>query len=81
MSESKPASKETIDRLIASFGSAIGVLHKELKDGLMVRSLMDEDTPLLYVLTQDLQNSIKFILIDIVVSCRADFSANKLYEK
>ena len=81
MTESKPASKETIDRLIASFGSAIGVLHKELKDGLMVRSLMDEDTPLLYVLTQDLQNSIKFILIDVVVSCRADFSANKLYEK
>jgi|GEM_PF-2985270 len=81
MSDSKPASRETIANLVANSGLAIDNLYKALKSGLAVRSLMDEHTPALYVLTQDLQNGIKFILMDIGASCRAEFSVNNLYEK
>lgn len=81
MSESKPASKETITNLIVNSGLAIDDLYKVLKGELVVRSLMDEHTPALYLLTQELQNGIKFILMDMSASCRAEFSVNNLYEK
>lgn len=81
MSESKPASQETIANLKANLGLAIDELYKDLKGGLVVRSLMDEQTPTLYRLTQDLQNGIKFILMDVSASCRAEFLANNPYEK
>jgi hypothetical protein len=81
MSETKPISKETIAKLIVSSGLAIDDLYKALKNGLVVRSLMDEYTPALYVSTQDLQNGIMFILMDVGVSCKAEFSVNNPHEK
>lgn len=81
MSASKPASKETITNLIVSSGLAIEELYRALKVELAVRSLMDEHTPQLYILTQDLQSGIKFILMDISVSCKAEFSVDNKYEK
>lgn len=81
MSDSKPVSRETIANLVANSGLVIDDLYKALKSELAVRSLMDVHTPVLYVLTQDLQNSIKFILMDMGASCKAEFSVNNLYEK
>lgn len=81
MSESKPASKETIANLIINSGLVIDDLYKALKGELVVRSLMDEHTPALYVLSQDIQNGIKFILMDVGTSCKAEFSINNMYGK
>lgn len=81
MSTSKTASIETIANLIMNSGLAIDELYKALKVELVVRSLMDTHTPQLYILTQDLQNGIKFILMDISVSCRAEFAVDNVYEK
>lgn len=81
MQNSNPASDETISNLVVNSGIAINDLYKSLKVELAVRSLMNDSTPLLYILTQDLQNGIKFILMDISVSCRAEFSTSNLYEK
>ena len=76
-----PASKETIDNLIRNSGIVVDDLYKALKGELAVRVLMNDTTPSLYILTQDLQNGIKFILMDIGTSCRADLSTSNLYEK
>ncbi|MBQ2884623.1 MAG: hypothetical protein IJE43_12740 [Alphaproteobacteria bacterium] len=81
MQNSNPASDETISNLIVNSGIAINDLYKSLKVELAVRSLMNDSTPLLYILTQDLQNGIRFILMDVSVSCRAEFSTSNLYEK
>lgn len=81
MSNNNSASKETIANLIKSSGLSIDDLYKSLKGELVVRSLMNEHTPELYVLTQDMQNGIKFILIDIGTSLKAECSVNNVYEK
>lgn len=81
MVESKTASKETIANLIVNSGLAIDELYKVLNVELVVRSLMDVRTPQLYILTQDLQNGIKFILMDMSVSCRAEFAVDNICEK
>ncbi len=74
-------SKETLNALIENLELRIEELYKGLKAELAVRSLMDEDTPQLYILSQDLQNGIKFILMDTSVSCKAEFSIDNTYEK
>lgn len=81
MAEYKSASKETIANLIDNSGLAIDSLYKDLKRELIVRSLMDKSTPALYVLTQDLRNGIKFILMDVASSSRAELSVDNSYEK
>lgn len=82
MTEKQPlASKNTIDNLIANSSMVIDELYKSLKGELIVRSLMNNSTPTLYILTQDLQNGIKFMLMDIGVACKAELSVENVYEK
>lgn len=82
MTEKQPlASKNTIDNLITNSSMVIDELYKSLKGELVVRSLMDNSTPSLYILTQDLQNGIKFMLMDIGVACKAELSVENVYEK
>lgn len=51
MQNSNPASDETISNLIVNSSIAINDLYKSLKVELAVRSLMNDSTPLLYILT------------------------------
>ena len=62
-------------------GLAVDELYKALKVELAVRTLMDDHTPQLYFLTQELQNGVKFMLMDIGVLCRAELSVDNIYEK
>lgn len=81
MNNKECATKSTITNLIHNSGQIIEELYKELKGEITVRSLMDEKTPELYVVTQNLQNGIKFILMDVATSCKAEISVNNSYEK
>lgn len=81
MLTSKSASKGTIAKLIMNSGLAVDELYKALKVELAVRTLMDDHTPQLYFLTQELQNGVKFMLMDIGVLCRAELSVDNIYEK
>lgn len=82
MTEKQPlASKNTIDNIITNSSMVIDELYKSLKGELVVRSLMNNSTPTLYILTQDLQNGIKYTLMDIGVSCKAELSVENVYEK
>lgn len=74
-------SKETLNGLIENSALKIAELYRTLKVNLAVHSLMDEHTPQLYILSQDIQNGIKFILMDISVSYKAEFSIDNPYEK
>ena len=77
----KTASKETIASLIQNSGKAIEELYIALKQDFAIRGALDESTPHLYSVTHDIQTGIRFILMDIGVSCRALFQTNYAYEK
>ncbi|MGN0033233.1 MAG: hypothetical protein ACI358_05600 [Candidatus Limimorpha sp.] len=79
--ESKPASKETIASFIQNAGITIQELYIVLKQDFAIRSTLDESMPHIYSVTHDIQMGIKFILMDIGVSCRALFQTNYAYEK
>ncbi len=81
MNKKEPAKKTTITNLIHNSEQKIKELYKELKVGLTVSSLMDNKTPELYVYTQNLQNGINFILMDIGTSFKAEISVSNTYEK
>lgn len=77
----KTASKETIASLIRNIGTTIGELYIALKQDFAIRGALDESMPHLYSITHDIQIGIRFILMDIGVSCRALFQTNYAYEK
>ena len=79
--ESNSASKETIASLIQNSGKAIEELYIALKQDFAIRNALDESMPHLYSVTHDIQTGIRFILMDIGVSCRALFQTNYAYEK
>lgn len=79
--ESSPASKETIASLIQNTGKIIQELYIALKSDFAIRRSLDESMPHLYSVTHDIKICIRFILMDIGVSCRALFQANFVYEK
>ena len=79
--ESKSASKETIASLIRNVGTTIEELYIALKQDFAIRNALDESMPHLYSVTHDIQIGIRFILMDIGVSCRALFQTNYAYEK
>ena len=79
--ERKTASKETIASLIRNIGTTIGELYIALKQDFAIRGALDESMPHLYSITHDIQIGIRFILMDIGVSCRALFQTNYAYEK
>lgn len=79
--ERKTASKETIASLIRNVGTTIEDLYIALKQDFAIRGALDESMPHLYFVTHDIQIGIRFILMDIGVSCRALFQTNYAYEK
>lgn len=81
MTQSKPDSVNTIADLITNSGFVIEELYKAVKVDLSIAALMNEQTPLLYVLTQDLQAGCKFILMEIGALCKAELSVDNAYEK
>ena len=76
-----PASKETIASLTKNIGKTIEELYIALKQDFAILSTLDESMPNIYSITLDIQICIRFILIDIGVSCRALFQTNYAYEK
>lgn len=79
--ESKPASKETIASLIQNTGETIQELYIALKLDFAIRISLDKSMPHLYSVTHDIQMGIRFILMDIGVSCRALFQTDFAYVK
>ena len=79
--ERKAASKDTIASLIRNVGTTIEELYIALKQDFAIRGALDESMPHIYSVTHDIQIGIRFILMDIGVSCRALFQANYAYEK
>lgn len=79
--ERKTASKETIASLIRNVGTTIEDLYIALKQDFAIRGALDESMPHIYFVTHDIQIGIRFILMDIGVSCRALFQTNYAYEK
>lgn len=79
--ERKSASKETIASIIQNSGKAIKELYIALKHDFSIRGALDESTPHIYSVKHNIQIGIRFILMDIGVSCRALFQSNYAYEK
>ncbi len=79
--ERQSASKETIASLIRNVGTTIEELYIALKQDFAIRGALDESMPHIYSVTHDIQIGIRFILMDIGVSCRALFQTNYAYEK
>ena len=79
--ERKAASKDTIASLIRNVGTTIEELYIALKQDFAIRGALDESMPHIYSVTHDIQIGIRFILMDIGVSCRALFQTNYAYEK
>lgn len=79
--ESKPASKETMSSLIQNAGKTIQDLYIALKQDFAVRSSFNASIPHIYYVTHEIRMGIRFILLDIGVSCRALFQTNEVYEK
>lgn len=69
--ERKTASKETKASLIQNLGTTIEELYIALKQDFSIRGALDESMPHIYSVTHDIQIGIRFILMDIGVSCRA----------
>lgn len=78
---SKPVSQKTIEKLIKETSESINELYLLIKEGLTVRQLMDDSTPIIYVKTEDLQIGVHYVLIDLAVSLRAAFVTENPFEK
>lgn len=79
--ESNSASKETMSSLIQNAGKTVQDLYIALKQDFAVRSSFDASIPHMYYITHEIRTGIRFILLDIGVSCRALFQTNEVYEK